>query len=112
MQIDIVVDPSDKLNREGETQSFTLQLKDKKGNTSKVEIRKDVAALEYIEGKLDVTEIFEDKDYYWSNPTPLSTIKIPLKSFDGVDLKNIEEVTFIFDKTDSGSVMISKIEVN
>lgn len=112
LYMDVLVDPSDKLNPKGENQSFSIEIKDKKGNTSKVQIGKDVQALEYIDGVLEITNIFEEEVCFWSNPTPLTTIKLPMNIFKGVDLNNIQEVSIIFDKTDTGSIMISKIAVD
>ncbi|MEF9990867.1 MAG: alpha/beta hydrolase [Romboutsia sp.] len=112
LSINIVQDPSDELNTKGENQAFTVQIKDKKGNISKVTLDKNIPALDYINGKAEFLEL-EDSTYkMWSSKTPLTSIKIPLTLFKDLDLSNIDEVSLIFDKTDSGSVMIGAFELN
>ncbi|MCC3867983.1 chlorophyllase/cutinase-like alpha/beta fold protein [Terrisporobacter mayombei] len=107
ISLNLLQDPSDKLNKKDENQQFTIQIKDKKGNTSNVELDKNVTSLDYKEGNISTIEI-EGKIYEtWNKITPVTELRIPLASFKGIDLKNIQEVSLIFNKTQSGSIIVS-----
>ncbi|MEG1312170.1 MAG: alpha/beta hydrolase, partial [Romboutsia sp.] len=112
LSIDIVQDSSDELNIKGKNQEFVIQIKDKKGNISKVELDKNTPALDYINGKVEYLELEDSKYKMWSTQTPLTSIKVPLSSFKGIDFNKIDEISLIFDKTKSGSVMIGGFELN
>lgn len=112
LSINIVQDPSDELNTKGKNQEFTVEIKDKKGNISKVNLDKNIPALDYINGKIEYLELEGSTYKMWSTQTPLTSIKIPLSSFNGIDINKIDEVSLIFDKTKSGSVMIGGFELN
>jgi hypothetical protein len=40
----------------------------------------------------------------------MTTIRLPLSDFDGVDLANIREVALLFDQTPSGSLFMGDVE--
>lgn len=111
INLNLALDPSNELNKTKSTQGLTIMLKDKSGNKSSVLVDDKNMPLSYVDGKLDFTEIFDDKHYYWDSYTPMSMIRIPLSLFDNVDLKNIDAVEIIFDQSDSGAIMIEDIEV-
>ncbi len=110
IDIDIAQDSSDKLNN-NENQAFSIEIKDKKGNTLLVVIDKDTNLLEYEKGDMKESIIGDYTHYYWSNLLFLNTIRIPLNNLEGIDLSNIQEISLIFDKTDTGSIMISSFDV-
>lgn len=103
ISLDLLQDSTDKLNKKGENQQFTIQLKDKKGNTASVELDENVTSLDYKEGNVIV-----DKDYkFLDKMTPATQLRIPMDNFKTVDLKNIKEISLIFNKKESGSIIIS-----
>lgn len=111
LSMNVLQDPSSNLNKDAKNQAFTIEIKDKNGNVSRVELDKSVSSLDYISGKLLQLEI-EGKNYNdWSVETPLTELRVPLNTFTNIDLSNINEVSLLFDKTDSGSIMISKFEL-
>lgn len=110
LRIEIAQDPSHEFAIVGQTQGFTLQLIDAKGNSASVDVV-DEAALRYVKGELEFTEIEGKNYYFWSNFTPLTDMHIPLKQFEGIDLSNIEKIVFVFDKTPSGAVLIESMSL-
>lgn len=105
----MVTDPESSLNEKWGSQRFTVVLKDKKGNTSALTLQENLNTLSKTPGFLDMTPI-EDRDYqFWSRPSPITEIAIPLTEFDGVELKNIETVELRFDQTESGMVYLFNV---
>ncbi len=109
LDLRVVVDAADENNSAYETQQFTVVLKDAKGNTATVIIPEGLNALKPVKGYLDYTEVFQDKAYYWSRLTPISSLYIPLSYFKGPDLTNISSLSIEFDKRDKGSIYISSL---
>lgn len=106
----LAVDSSDELNIKDQHQSFTIRLEDNRGNISDIVLGDNSQALDYVEGTFVYTKYLEEIKHFWSSYIVLSDISIPLKEFQGVNLKNIAKVTLLFDKTDSGSIMINSIK--
>ncbi len=78
---------------------FTVQLIDVLGNTSSQTINSHTNAL-----------FFQPGTQPWELPKVLfNTIKIPLNSFTGIDMTQIEKIKFLFDKTTAGSILISDL---
>lgn len=107
----LVIDSASELNNPNESQSFSIEVKDKNGNISKVILPKNLVALEYTEGKIEITPIFDEEIKYWTNKTPISEVRIPLTYFKNIDLKNIDTISLIFDQSNSGSIFIDSIEL-
>lgn len=101
LMIEIAQDPSHEFAIAGQTQGFTLQLVDQKGNTASVDVV-DEPALGYVKGK---------NYYYWNNLTPITGINIPLKQFEGIDLSHIEKIVLVFDKIPSGAVLVESMSL-
>jgi hypothetical protein len=40
----------------------------------------------------------------------LSSIRVPLSEFSGVDLNNVPSVALVFDETDRGSIFVTDLE--
>ncbi|MEG1592845.1 MAG: alpha/beta hydrolase, partial [Oscillibacter sp.] len=79
----VLTDPADEKNQAG--QSFGVVLTDAAGAKSRVTLPAGLHALRRTPGKLDKTPI-DDKDYsFWSVPTPMGEVAIPLTLFTGVD---------------------------
>lgn len=107
----LVIDSSDELNEIDMSQCFSVEIKDKSGNVSKVVLREDLVVLGYTSGKLDSIEADGKKSEFWSVRTPIGALRLPLNEFKDIDLKNIDTVSLIFDKTNSGSIFIESIEL-
>lgn len=107
----IVMDSSDELNERNVSQCFSVEIKDKSGNISTVILPKDLVVLGYTEGELDSIEIDEGNYKFWSNATPIGSLRLPLDEFKDIDLKNVETVSLIFNQTNSGSILIDSIEL-
>lgn len=109
LDFNMAIDPSNELNKPNENQSFSIVLKDGKGNTSKVVINNDAKALSYVEGKLDFTELETEKIYFWTSFTPLCSMRVPLELFKDIDLNSVTEMQILFDKTESGAFMLENV---
>jgi len=102
------VDPLSPLNRPGQPQSFSLRLTDGTGKTAAVRLAKE-PALVFPAGN----KIFDDslKLERWDNHVILSSIRIPLSKFSGVDLSDVRSVALVFDATDSGAIFLTDLEL-
>ena len=47
----------------------------------------------------------------FSGRVPLTTIRLPVKDFEGIDLSDIREMALVFDQTPSGSLFMGDVEV-
>jgi len=102
------VDPLSPLNKPGQPQSFSLRLTDGTGKTAAVKLAKE-PALVFPAGN----KIFDDslKLERWDNHVILSSIRIPLSKFSGVDLSDVRSVALVFDATDSGAIFLTDLEL-
>jgi hypothetical protein len=103
------LDPLSELNEKNGTQAFTIQLLDKNGNTASVHTRADEPALRFPPGDETENDTFEGG--WFTGRVPLTTIRMPLNEFSGVDLTAIQQVTLSFDQTPSGTLFISDLEL-
>ena len=103
------VDPLSTLNKAGISQAFTVQLVDKQGNTASVYTRATEPALHFPVGNQEKNDTFEGG--WFTGRVPLTSIRMPLSDFTGVNLSEIREITLLFDQTPSGSLFISDIEI-
>lgn len=56
---------------------------------------------------------FPGGDVASTRPVPkifLSTVRIPLSTFSGVDLTNLQSVSFSFDQGSSGALLVSDVQ--
>lgn len=111
LSIDILQDSSDKLNENKEYQSFSIVLEDKFKNKAVLDLGENLTTLKKYSGNYENTNLGDIKIKHWSRQTFLSEIKIPLSYFGEIDLKNVNKVSFLFNKTNSGAIMIDKIEL-
>jgi pimeloyl-ACP methyl ester carboxylesterase len=103
------VDPMSPLNAADAAQAFSVQLTDSAGNSSIVTTQPDEPALRFPPGlMLDIAVIGTDQVF--SGRVPLTTIRLPLSAFTGVDLSQISEVALLFDQTPSGALFVSDVE--
>ena len=103
------VDPLSSLNKADTYQAFTIQLVDKEGNTASVHTRVDEPALRFPDGYKEKNDSFDGG--WFTGRVPLTTIRLPLSDFAGVDLTAIREINILFDQTPSGSLFISDLEL-
>ena len=103
------LDPLSELNPGGEPQAFSVRLTDGSGAMAVVSLT-DEPALAYPYG---ATITFEERPDVplWDNNLLLSSIRVPLAEFAGVDLSDIQSVALVFDATDSGTVFIADLEL-
>ena len=103
------VDPLSELNAPGEPQSFSLRLTDGRGATASVVVGPDEPALQFVTGGFTEDEFFSPG--LLDAVIHLTTVRIPLASFTGVDLSDIDEVALVFDQTPSGTLFMADVEV-
>ncbi|OOB77028.1 MAG: hypothetical protein BEN19_02745 [Epulopiscium sp. Nuni2H_MBin003] len=92
---------------QNETQPFIVTLKDSSGKVEHILLDEDILALKVPTGVL-VTNSYQIQ---WSTFTPLSNIRIPLDLFTKVNLENIESISFNFNQTDQGSIILGDIRL-
>lgn len=109
LSVTMAADAASDLNNASKSQCFTVVLKDTKGNTSSVTLPENQNSLSNTPGFLDSTPLEDKELQFWSHPTPITDVTIPLSEFKDVDKKCIDSVNIYFDKTDSGSVYIENI---
>ena len=103
------VDPMSPLNPSGNYQSFLVQLTDSTGATASVQTRPEEPALAFPPGHVEEDELFAEG--LFTGRVPMTTIRLPLNKFEGVDLTQISEVALLFDQTPSGSLFMGDVEL-
>jgi dienelactone hydrolase len=103
------LDPLSTLNKAGVYQAFTIQLVDKDGKTASVRTRVDEPALRFPVGINEENDTFEGG--WFTGRVPLTSIRLPLRDFQGVNLAEIRSINLVFDQTPSGTLFMSDIEV-
>ncbi len=103
------LDPLSPLNTPTNPQAFSIRLTDKNGNTGSVQTRPDEPALLFPPGEVEDNEPFEGG--LFTGRVPLTTIRLMLADFSGVDLSAISEIALVFDQTPSGSLFTGDIEL-
>lgn len=104
----VAVDPLSPLNVAGAPQAFSVKLTDEAGGTAVAPTRPNEPALRFPPGNVEEDEVFQDGIF--TGRVPLTTIRLPLSAFSGVDLSQIVEVTLLFDQTPSGSLFLTDLE--
>jgi hypothetical protein len=103
------LDPLSELNEKNGTQAFTIQLLDKYGNTASVHTQADEPALRFPLGAEVENDTFDGG--WFTGRVPLTSIRMPLSEFSGVDLTAIQQITLSFDQTPNGTLFISDLEM-
>lgn len=101
------VDPLSLLNAPGRPQAFSLQLTDRAGHTAARQTRPDEPALAFPAGLVEEDDFFGE---LFTGRVPMTTIRLLLSDFEGVDLANISEIALVFDRTPSGSLFMGDVE--
>lgn len=102
------VDPLSSLNRAGTAQRFTVQLTDRSGMTATVVTRPAEPALGFPQGLAEENSFFEGG--LFTGRVPMTTIRLQLSDFAGVDLSNVGEVALVFDQSSSGALFMGDLE--
>ena len=103
------LDPLSELNPAGAAQSFSVRLTDGSGATASVVVGPDEPALQYVTG--DLTEDASFPPGLLDAVVHMTAVRVPLASFSGIDLSDIDEVTLVFDQTPSGTLFVADVEV-
>jgi hypothetical protein len=102
------VDPLSPLNAPGQPQSFSLQLTDGAGKTAAIVVANE-PALAFPAGKKGFDDVLNLDT--WDNHVILSSIRVPLSAFTGVDLNDVRSVALVFDATDRGAIFVADLEL-
>ena len=70
--------------------------------------RPDEPALAFPAGVAREDEFFGQ---VFSSLVPLTTIRLPLDGFAGVDLSDVTEIAILFDRTASGNLFLGDLEL-
>lgn len=112
LTLDVLADPADEKNAGLSHQFFSVRLSDAQGNSAMAKISAPLQALAVAPGSLDVTELSEDeKIYFWSIRTPLSSLLFPLSIFEGVNLSEIQTVELVFGDAPKGSILLESVRI-
>lgn len=103
------VDPLSPLNEADTPQSFSIRLTDTAGNSATTTVQPSEPALQFPVGGIDEDGVRGEP--LFTGRVPLTTVRLPLTDFEGVDLGNISEVTLVFDQTASGTLFMSDIDL-
>lgn len=114
LSIRLMVEGGTELNPEKEAQGFTIELEDKNGARSSLKIDKESNLAFYPKGIMDKIDWGDGSEikYFWSDITPFSNIKIPLDSFNNIDLSDVVRISIKFNETESGSLLFKEFGVN
>lgn len=102
------VDPLSPLNAAGEAQAISVRLTDGSGATATVAVPPSGGALQYPPG------LVQDDDFFgslFSGIVPMTTLRLPILAFTGVNLMNIVEVALLFDGQPSGTLFLADVEL-
>ncbi|MCB0201717.1 MAG: hypothetical protein KDI03_16755 [Anaerolineae bacterium] len=103
-----VVNPVSELNAAGDQQSFSVQLEDGAGKTTKVTVTNE-PALAFPSGEMGFDDFWQVNT--WDNHVILSSVRIPLSVFSGIDLTDVQTISLVFDATDSGAIFLTDLEL-
>jgi len=73
-----------------------------------VQTRPDEPALAFPPGEMQ--EVSATDTGFFTGIVPLTTIRLPLAGFAGVDLSDIAEIALVFDQTPSGALFLADLE--
>jgi uncharacterized lipoprotein YbaY len=99
-----LVDPTAFLNASRLPQSFSVILQDTTGLSSTVEVSARTPALQMQPGAPS-TDFFG-----WSGLAPMSSIRLPLTDFKGIDRSRISSIGLALDGQPTGSILIADLE--
>ncbi len=101
------VDPLRSLNAVGQPQSFSLRLTDGTGKIATVKLANEPALAFPAGQKGYLADLKLDT---WDNHVILSSIRVSLSKFTGIDLNSMQSVALVFDQTEHGSILMTDLE--
>ncbi|MGL4648238.1 MAG: hypothetical protein ACRC1H_02420, partial [Caldilineaceae bacterium] len=107
LSLRVAVDPVSPLNAPGAAQGLSLQLSDGAGSAVALAVPAS-PELALPVGLVEEDEFFAPGIF--SAPLPLTTLRVPLATFAGVDLTDVREVAIVFDQTASGALFLADVE--
>ena len=105
----VVLDPLSELNAAGMAQSFSVRLTDAGGAAASVVVGPNEPALQYVSGEFMEDEMFPPG--VLDAVVHMTAVRVPLASFAGIDLNDVDEVALVFDQTPSGTLFVADVEV-
>lgn len=105
VQLRVAIDPLSDLNQAGTPQSFTIELVDDNGQKAHVV----TPPIPYPIGQKEPNDFF-DGDFF-SGQVTMSTLRLPLAEFSGIDLENVSEIALVFDQTPGGALFFADLAV-
>lgn len=102
----VAVDPLSPLNPNGKNQTFATRLTDGKGMSATVATQPNEPALRFPPGEVEPDEMFGE---LFTGRAPLTTLRVLLPQFQGVDLSDIREIALVFDRAQSGSLFLADL---
>ena len=104
MRLRVAVDPTNKLNPRWRPQAFSLVLRDTRGRSAAVAVRKTAPALGFSPGRFGAGT--KELSYVIA-----SDVRVPLGSLEGVNLRRLVSASLRFDRTPRGSILLSNLEL-
>ncbi len=105
VQLRTALDPLSELNPAAQPQSFTIELVDSTGNRAQVV----TPPIDFPVGENQPNDYFEGG--FYSGHVHMSTLRIPLNEFDGIDLATVTEMVLIFDQTPGGTLFVADLDL-
>ena len=102
------IDPASPRNAVDSPQAFSVQLTDRAGNRATAQTRPGEPALGFPPGTMQVDSVMPTG--FFTGLVPLTTIRLALRDFAGIDLANIGEIALLFDQRPSGSLFVGDLE--
>ncbi|MEG2235812.1 MAG: hypothetical protein RR144_05180 [Clostridia bacterium] len=113
VSINVMIDGMDSLNEKNKPQGMSIEFIDSKNQSDIVEINKESKILLYPKGKEERLELEGEKPIvYWGEITPMTNIRIPLRTLENIDLTCVNKINILFNKSDSGGVMFESFSLN
>lgn len=101
LQLRVAVDYTDGVNSVGDPQDFSIRLSDSKGDSSTLRASDYSDVLYYPPG--DLLPAADNR------AAVMNTLRVPLEAFANVDRTSLASVVLVFDKTNTGRVVLSDI---
>ncbi len=107
LSLRVAVDPLAANNAPGASQALSLRLTDAAGATATVPAPA-AAELAFPQGEVRADDFFGS---LFTSVVPLTTLRVPLAAFAGVDLATVTEVALVLDATPSGTLFLADVEL-
>ena len=102
------IDPLSPLNAPGKPQALSVRLTDGSGAAATVAIPSTEGALQFPPGLVQEDQFFGS---LFTGVVPLTTIRLPLSAFTGINLMEIVELALLFDGQPSGALFLADVEL-